>query len=237
MPKNYYIILGIPSDSSQSEIKSAYRRLAKEFHPDYYGQSTPFLTIQEAYSVLSDPIRRRSYDDAVQEKRRLRNRAPVVEDYRTPSRHVEVEPLIPDDRPARSDEASLLRSFHSYGPSLESLTERWLRNFRETNHPKGERLENLTVVIQLSPEQAFHGGHVRLNVPVRLSCSGCNGRGAVGPYECWRCSGQGILSGEYPVIISYPAGITDNHSMQLSLERYGIRNLYLTVQFRISETG
>ena len=63
MPKNYYIILGIPSKSSQEEIKSAYRRLAKEFHPDRYGDNnSPFLNVQEAYSVLSDPVRRRAYD-------------------------------------------------------------------------------------------------------------------------------------------------------------------------------
>ena len=49
MPKNYYVVLGIPSTSSQEEIKTAYRRLAKEFHPDRYGEGhSPFQVIQEA---------------------------------------------------------------------------------------------------------------------------------------------------------------------------------------------
>ena len=70
MPENYYIILGIPSKSSQEEIKSAYRRLAKEFHPDHYGENhSPFLNVQEAYSVLSDPVRRRAYDAALENNR------------------------------------------------------------------------------------------------------------------------------------------------------------------------
>lgn len=237
MPKNYYIILGIPADSSQADIKSAYRRLAKEFHPDYYGQNSPFLNIQEAYSVLSDPVRRRRYDNTIQEKRQLRNRPENIESLRETPYHGEVEPLIPEKEPADIADASLLRSFHSYRPSFDSLLDRWFSNFTETSPPKGERLENLSVVIRLTPEQAFRGGHVRLNVPARMLCPGCNGRGGIGPYECWRCSGQGVFSGEYPIMISYPPGIADNHSVQLSLERYGIRNLYLTVNFRISETG
>lgn len=59
MPKSYYIILGIPASSTQEDIKSAYKRLAKEYHPDRYNQGhSPFQNIQEAYSVLSDPSQR-----------------------------------------------------------------------------------------------------------------------------------------------------------------------------------
>ena len=53
MAKSYYTILGITSDASQTDVKTAYRRLAKEFHPDRYtGTDGPFLEVQEAYSVL-----------------------------------------------------------------------------------------------------------------------------------------------------------------------------------------
>ena len=63
MAKNYYIILGIPTDASQNQIKQAYRRRVKELHPDYYGQhSGPFREIQQAYNVLTDPKQRSVYD-------------------------------------------------------------------------------------------------------------------------------------------------------------------------------
>lgn len=63
MPKDYYLVLGITSDATLDEIKDAYRRLAKEFHPDRYGDShSPFLAVQEAYSILSDPIKRQTHD-------------------------------------------------------------------------------------------------------------------------------------------------------------------------------
>lgn len=95
MPKNYYIILGIPASSTQEDIKAAYKKLAKEYHPDRYSQGhSPFQNIQEAYSVLSDPSQRQDYD----EKRRTSpdtppHRARVAElRKRQP---VPVEPLIP----------------------------------------------------------------------------------------------------------------------------------------------
>jgi molecular chaperone DnaJ len=237
MPKNYYFILGISSNSSQDEIKSAYRRLAKEFHPDHYGQSSPFINIQEAYSVLSDPIQRKSYDNTLQTNRRLQGRSEYIEPFKESLYHGEVEPLIPEREPADISSTSLLQSFRTYRPSLETLIDKWFSNFSEKSAPKGERLENLTVVFTLTPDQALRGGHVRLTVPARLQCPSCSGRGGIGAYECWRCSGQGLLSGEFPLVISYPPGIPDNHTVQLSLERFGIRNLYLTTTFRISDMG
>ncbi|MDP9457822.1 MAG: hypothetical protein CYG60_18285 [Actinobacteria bacterium] len=63
---NYYRILGVPRSASQSEIKAAYRRLAKERHPDHSGGSeTEFSRLQEANAVLSDPNRRRRHDEAL----------------------------------------------------------------------------------------------------------------------------------------------------------------------------
>jgi curved DNA-binding protein CbpA len=63
MAKNYYAILGLSLGATADEIKDAYRRLVKEFHPDHYsGDRRTFLDIQEAYSTLSVPSRRRAYD-------------------------------------------------------------------------------------------------------------------------------------------------------------------------------
>ena len=63
---NYYRILGVSRNASQSEIKDAYRRLAKERHPDRPGGSeTEFSRLQEAHAVLSDPNRRRQHDEAL----------------------------------------------------------------------------------------------------------------------------------------------------------------------------
>ncbi|MBN2036275.1 MAG: hypothetical protein JW768_05995 [Chitinispirillaceae bacterium] len=54
-----------------------------------------------------------------------------------------------------------------------------------------------------------------------------------GKSDCWRCAGEGRISGEFPVIVDYPAGLRDNHTVVISLDRIGIRNMYLTVRFRV----
>ena len=63
---NYYEVLGVSREASRDEIRSAYRRLAKERHPDHTsGSSEEFSLLQEANAVLSDPNRRRQHDEAL----------------------------------------------------------------------------------------------------------------------------------------------------------------------------
>ncbi|MFH2092888.1 MAG: DnaJ domain-containing protein [Pseudomonadota bacterium] len=98
MPKNYYLVLGITSTATADDIKEAYRRLAKEFHPDYYGENqSPFLAIQEAYSVLSDPIKRQSHDQLVRQQKE--KQYPPIFPVDQPHRRRNIEPLIPGQTP------------------------------------------------------------------------------------------------------------------------------------------
>jgi len=72
-------------------------------------------------------------------------------------------------------------------------------------------------------------------VPARAVCPTCHGYGGVGLYECSRCAGEGAISGEVPVSVSFPAGIRQDHAVIISLERFGIMNLQLTVLFRLTD--
>lgn len=61
---NYYEVLGVPRSASREEIRSSYRHLAKEQHPDHPGGSQErFALLQEAHAVLSDPNRRKKHDE------------------------------------------------------------------------------------------------------------------------------------------------------------------------------
>ena len=63
---NYYEVLGVPREASQEEIRNAYRRLAKDRHPDLVGGSTEDISLlHDAHAVLSDPNRRRQHDEAL----------------------------------------------------------------------------------------------------------------------------------------------------------------------------
>ena len=65
MSKDYYKVLGVSKDASKEEIKKAYKRLAKKFHPDINkeeGAEAKFKEINEAVSVLADDQKRQQYD-------------------------------------------------------------------------------------------------------------------------------------------------------------------------------
>ena len=62
MKKNFYDELGIEKNATKNEIKSSYRSLVKQHHPDKGGQKERFLAIQNAWETLNDPIKKEKYD-------------------------------------------------------------------------------------------------------------------------------------------------------------------------------
>lgn len=233
MPKNYYIILGIPSNSTLQDIKAAYRRLAKKFHPDSHrGNPSQFQVIHDAYSVLSDPERRKTYDHTLTDYRNRQNRYIHPEPMGAPLPE-KVEPLISNQWNQNRTDDSLTRSVDAFRQSSDSLFEKIHTDFSNSHHKKAKR-ESPTAFVALTPEQALQGGRVRLLVPVAIRCPACSGRGGTGYYECRHCSGTGYLTGERPIVITFPPNTEDNYSVHITFEHYGTRNIHLTVIFTIS---
>ena len=168
MEKNYYVILGVSSNATVEEIKSAFRRRAMELHPDRSGkESDSFLVVQEAYGVLSDDTRRRRYDRLARERNSAR------------LRRTRAEPLVPEEPegepvdPSRGSsgiyDVSLVESFEHYRPSFDELFERLWSNFEPISRPKAERIQSLTIEITLTPQETLRGGQVRIWVPARIT--------------------------------------------------------------------
>ncbi|MBN1671769.1 MAG: J domain-containing protein [Kiritimatiellae bacterium] len=228
--KSYYAILGLTRHATPRDIRSAYRQLAKEYHPDRWpGDSTEFVEIQEAYSVLSDPARREAYDQHY--SRHVR----PVEPVQPRAGRTEPEPLIPDEKPADLGEISVTRSFETVRPSLDEIFDWLWRNYRSLSHAKADEVRSLALEVPLTREQARRGGQARIHVPAQATCPTCRGFGGVGPYECGRCGGEGAITGEMPVWVSFPAGLAADHTVLVALDRFGIRNTYLEVRFRITD--
>lgn len=232
MTETYYTILGVETVAAPDQIKAAYRRKVLEVHPDLYGPDTgPFLTVREAYSVLSDPERREEYD------RSLRAERIQIRSGAASSGRIRPGPAWAE-RPARRSpidpgEISVTLSFETVRPSVEELFDRLWGNFTGSPRPKAEQPKGLMLDVPVSADQARSGGQIRVLVPAVIACPACGGYGGVGPFECWRCGGEGSTVGEYPVTVAYPAGIVGDHVVTAPLYRMGIRNLYLTVRFRV----
>jgi molecular chaperone DnaJ len=144
-----------------------------------------------------------------------------------------VEPLEPVANAA--SDILLSRSFQTFHPSFDEIFDRLWSNFSSMQRPKAEIRRPLTAEVVITPRQARRGGRIRVFVPAaEATCPTCRERGGTGPWECWRCAGEGSITGELPIIIEYPEGLTDGHIAMVSLEHLGIRNLYLTVRFRVS---
>ncbi len=229
MAKSYFVILGVSPSSTDEEIKSAYRRLAKEFHPDHYtGGNETFREIQEAYSVLGNAGRRQQYEKQISKK-------PMSVSVKRTPYHPKPEPLIPEQEPIDIGEISPVRSFQTFSPSFDEIFDWLWNNFSSLTHPKSSRIQDLTLEIPLTRDQAFRGGTARVLVPARSICPTCRGYGELGLYECSRCAGEGDISGEIPVSISFPPGLTKDHAVMIPLDRFGIRNLHMTVLFRLTD--
>jgi curved DNA-binding protein CbpA len=137
--ENYYLILGVDSQATQEESKAAYRQHAKDLHPDYYGpDSSPFIDLQEAYAVLSDPARRRLYARTYGRVGVRRDPVSVSAEPLIPRPPIVPEPLIPAEDEVDLGSLSLGSSFRTIHPSYEELFDRLWRNF-SLSRPKVER--------------------------------------------------------------------------------------------------
>lgn len=165
--RDLYEVLGVPPDASGEEIKRAYRRLARQYHPDVSQDPEAdrrFKEINLAYQTLSDPHKRRQYD------------------------MFGGEGLTPDMFGFGADLSDLFSAFFGGG-----FTRTRTRG-RPTRARPGA---DLHVVIDLTFEEAVFGTQREVQVESREECARCGGSGCepgTFPSRCSRCGGTGEIS-------------------------------------------
>jgi curved DNA-binding protein len=143
--KDYYALLGVARDADTDEIKRAYRKLARKYHPDVSKEADAedrFKEVAEAYEVLKDPEKRAAYDSAGQ---RWRQRGPTGEpapDWNT-GYEFQGADFAGDDLD-RSD-------------FFEALFGRHARAARQAHRERAARGEDHHARVAISLEDAFHG--------------------------------------------------------------------------------
>ncbi len=167
--KDYYKILGVTQNASEKEITRAYRKLAKQYHPDAHpGSEDRFKEISAAHDVLGDPATRKEYDEA----RRL---GPMAGGFGTPG----------------SGGTFRMEDLGDLGDLFGGLFGRGRR--RAAGPQRGEDIE---AELHLSFEDAVRGVTTTVNVPQDSRCRTCNGTGAApgtSTHVCDRCNGRGVL--------------------------------------------
>lgn len=184
-PKDYYKILGVDENADEKTIKSAYRRLARQYHPDVSGKAgeEKFKEINEAHEVLSDPAKRQEYDRLRRSwaNRQARNQGPGFQRVTT------------DWDPGEfSDWGSLFEDLFAGTATTQTRTVT-----RERAAP--------TETVRLTLEQVATGTTVALTVSEVRPCVVCHGTDP----DCPRCGGLGQVAEPKKFDVTIPPGVEE----------------------------
>lgn len=180
--KNYYEILGVPETASAKEITKAYRKLARELHPDANPDDPRaeerFKEVSAAYEVLGNEEKRKAYDE-------VRRLGPVAGGFRGPGAgpggfNVRFEDV--------GDLGDLLGGIFGRG--------RGARSRRGGGAVRPQRGADLEADLHLDFEDAVKGVTTTLHLTSDAPCGTCGGSGAkpgTTPRACATCGGSGVL--------------------------------------------
>jgi DnaJ-class molecular chaperone len=228
--RDYYVVLGIRRDESPAGVRSAFRDLARRYHPDRAGPAAArfFRELVEAYYVLSDTERRASYD------RGLEHGEPSSPHLGTAVTAPPV-PLRPEPEPLVPETVSILHDFHVTRPSYDEVFERFFRNFARSKPRTPRAMEPLRLQVIIGREQAMRGGALTLGVPVFYPCIRCHGTGGLGAIACESCDGVGLVQEQEPLAVHVPSGVRDGTILELPLRGVGIHDMYIELMVRVAD--
>jgi molecular chaperone DnaJ len=174
--KNPYEVLGVAKNASQDEIKKAYRKLARQFHPDRNpgnkDAEEQFKDVQSAYDLLSDAEKRKQYDTFGSADGRFRPGGGPAGGFR-------VEDFDLGDLGGIGDFLGGIFN-RGRGPQARAA---------------GQRGADLEVEVNLSFDDALRGIETKIPVDAQQACSQCGGSGArpgTSPILCPECGGRGV---------------------------------------------
>lgn len=215
MAKDFYEILGVPRTASEKEIKAAYRRLARRYHPDVNPGNAEaearFKEINAAYEVLSDPEKRAKYDkygdqwqyaDQIEEMQR-RQQASGARWFRA------------DEAPEFEFQFGDLGGFADFGSIFDTLFRRERGGRRPPTPRRGQDVET---PVEVTLEEAFHGTTRTIQLDTTERCPACGGRGVERDALCSQCGGAGVTRKTKRLEVKIPPGVRTGSRVRVAGE-------------------
>jgi curved DNA-binding protein len=228
--QDYYTTLGVQRTASSDEIKRAYRRLAKEWHPDRHPPDKrkqvedKFKAIAEAHEVLSDPEKRKRFDALGEHWRH-------GQDFQPP----------PGGGFRTVDPEEFARMFGGRGGAGGGFSDFFAQMFGDMFSGAGagggpgpgpgagagfggrgsrpqahaERGEDAEAAIEVKVGDALLGGKRSFQLRIGVPCASCDGEGRIGRRTCPACGGLGSTQREKSVELAIPKGARDGQVLRL----------------------
>ena len=205
--KDYYQILGVSRNASEKEIKQAYRRLARKHHPDLNpgdkSAEAKFKEINAAYEVLSNPEKRKKYDQFGEQWE-------YAEQFAKSGGQERVRWDF-----GRGGTTFEYGDLSDFGGIFSSLFGDSGKGSRMRGPRRGQDIES---IIEINLEEAHHGSTRVIQLQTEEPCTACGGTGRVGNRVCTMCNGSGGKIIPKRLEVKIPAGVRDGSRIRIAGE-------------------
>jgi len=202
--KDYYSILGISRNASEREIKQAYRRLARQYHPDINpgdkSAEAKFKEINEAYEVLSNPEKRKKYDQFGAQWQ-YADQFAQAQRQQTPFWNF--------------SQAGAAQNFR-FEEGLGSLFDDLFGGGAGSRRVRPRRGRDIEHPVEVTLEEAYHGTMRTIALQTEEPCSGCKGTGLIEGLPCSVCRGSGVVSSVKRLEVKIPPGVRDGSRVRIA---------------------
>jgi len=214
--KDYYRTLGVDKNADEKTIKSAYRRLARKYHPDVAKTKDAgerFKEIGEAYEVLSDPQKRQRYDTLGPDWQRYAEAGPGAAGGSRVNYSSDLGDLGDFSEFFRTVFGDLggRRTGRGVGFDAEDL-------FGSRRPRRGQDVQ---ANVEITLEEAFSGTRRTFSLDYDEPCPSCHGAGNVKGQPCATCHGGGWQRARRQVDVKVPAGVKSGQRVRVSGEGAG----------------
>jgi len=209
--RDYYEVLGVPKTATEDEIKKAYRRLARKHHPDVNpGDNSAeerFKELNEAYEVLSDPDKRKRYDQLGQNWK-------AGQDFTPPPGWENVRYDYGDFAGGDFGGFGGGRGGADFSDFFESLFGG--RRGGRAGTGFSMRGQDVEAEISLTLEDAHRGASRNITLQLTDLCPECRGTGTKDGKVCPTCRGAGVVRRPKSLDVTIPAGVRDGSVIRLA---------------------